>query len=310
MPNIDGGHYFLTALFPIRNDLTPGHTGVQRSCVHMVRELLATLATAQQSPASVNSRFESPFSRCWRTHFARMFVIDDVAYNGRVPVNTLLSTARGDSLQTAQQIDHLPQPYLVFVVDFDALEDATPDRYLEGLWDIMREDLVGIFKNCVGFSAHTAADFASYVRKGQIETTMPFNDYWTVPPPLKTLSPLLLLALVALTAVAGGVAGFLLAGIPARIPCCISGIVAGGAAGLFLAFRWVMRRGAQALPVAPDSDLRSVLKGLYLQPRFTRFVIDNQGASPEALYAAFGAFIAAQRPDDRQSPTLAQGRVF
>ena len=52
-----------------------------------------------------------------------------------------------------------------------------------------------------------------------------------------------------------------------------------------------------------------MLKALYLQQKFVRFALDNQGADPQQLHASFGRFIAEQRPSDLQHPTQAPGVV-
>jgi len=67
------------------------------------------------------------------------------------------------------------------------------------------------------------------------------------------------------------------------------------------------RRGARPFPTAPDSDLKSVLKGLYLRQMLTRFAIENQGAEPQALYDAFGKFLGEVRPGDVDGPTQVPG---
>ena len=129
MPNFDGGHYFLTALIPIKSAEYVEQDGRKNSPVHMVRNALAVLPKARQSPVTEQTGFNSPFARNTRTHFARLFVIDDVINNGRNPVNAL-KVAIGSRLgqasavrlnpTTQQPYDQLSQPYLVFVADFDA----------------------------------------------------------------------------------------------------------------------------------------------------------------------------------------------
>jgi hypothetical protein len=89
MPNFDGGHYFLTALIPIKSAEYVEQDGRKNSPVHMVRNALAVLPKARQSPVTEQTEFNSPFARNTRTHFARLVVIDDVINNGRNPVNAL-----------------------------------------------------------------------------------------------------------------------------------------------------------------------------------------------------------------------------
>ncbi len=121
MPNFDGGHYFLTALIPIKSAEYVEQGGRKNSPVHMVRDALAVLPKARQSPVTEQTAFNSPFARNTRTHFARLVVIDDVINNGRNPVNAL-KVAIGSRLgqasavrlnpTTQQPYDQLSQPYL------------------------------------------------------------------------------------------------------------------------------------------------------------------------------------------------------
>jgi hypothetical protein len=71
----------------------------------------------------------------------------------------------------------------------------------------------------------------------------------------------------------------------------------------------VMRHGARPFPTAPNADLPSVLKALYLQQKVTSFVAENQGADARQLHDAFGRFVAEHRPSDVQEPTQPSGVV-
>ena len=164
-----------------------------------------------------------------------------------------------------------------------------------------------MFEYCYGFSAdHDAAGFADFVLKGQVETTMPFNDYWTVPPPFPSLS----LAQLAIAPVLGALAAIVAAAI-GHWPwwAGLGLIVALAVTGVVFDYALVMWRGARPLPTAPNSTLRDVLKALYLQQAFTHFAIAQQGASPAQLRAAFAAFVAEARPDDLSGPTQPPGVV-
>ncbi|HVU30065.1 MAG TPA: hypothetical protein VHE36_06675, partial [Sphingomicrobium sp.] len=66
--------------------------------------------------------------------------------------------------------------------------------------------------------------------------------------------------------------------------------------------------GDRPFPTAPDSDLRTILKALYLQRAFVDFAISNQGAPAEALSDAFEKFIARHRPGGDE-PTQSPGVV-
>ena len=68
-----------------------------------------------------------------------------------------------------------------------------------------------------------------------------------------------------------------------------------------------MARGSRSFPTAPNSDLKSVLKGLYLQQQLVRFAIDQQGAAPADLHAAFAGFLDRTVPADLERPTQPAG---
>ena len=125
MPDLDTGHIFLTTMAPIK----PGSPSDQPhdSYEQRVRIALAKLPTAHQSPATNKSKFNSPFARNMRNHLARMFVLDDVVYNGRNPVNPLIGQLEKVDLLKPQKVDRLNAPYLVFCADIDAItQDGDP----------------------------------------------------------------------------------------------------------------------------------------------------------------------------------------
>src|SRR5215468_6055506 len=121
MPTFDGGHYFLTAVVPIRTAAVEDDLAVT-SPVHALRKRLSLIPTGAETPARGGG--QSPFARNKRNHFARLVIIDDVAYTGRAGRNTLWGLVRGVDLAVAQPQDHLKCPFLIFVVDFDAKSDA------------------------------------------------------------------------------------------------------------------------------------------------------------------------------------------
>ena len=125
---------------------------------------------------------------------------------------------------------------------------------------------------------------------------MPFNDYWTEPPALTDATRLLIGGLVASRSSPLLLAGEgQLAARPARFRA--------RASTLCTVSFW--HRGQKPLPTAPGSDLPSVLKALYLQRHFARFAIDHQGVTDADLHAAFGTFLTAHAPSDRDGPTQA-----
>jgi hypothetical protein len=306
MPNLDGGHYFLTALLPIDNRGIVEHEGMKSSPIHMVREALETLPTALQSPAAEEVGIQSPFARSTRTHLARLVVIDQPFFNGRNPADSIMSAVKGTDLLTPQPIDSLNCPYLLLSIDFDPVGDE-PASYLAELWSVAERELTTVFQYCYGFDAvKDPASFAAFVIPCQVETTMPFNDYWIVSPPFPSvatwqLTVPLLIALV----IAGGLTGLLgwpwSAGVVAAIVLL--------AASLYYDYALIMRQGAKPFPAAPNATLRHVLKAIYLQQAFTRFALAQQGAEPAAVQAAFKAFVAQNRPDDLSGPTQPPGVV-
>jgi len=315
MPNFDGGHYFLTALVPVCQGLTKDPAGGDRclSHVHAIKEVLASLPTENQDPygpAGVNLAegmlTTAPFSRDLRTHLARMVVIDDVAYNGRQHQDAFRTALRGPNPVLTEAVDHLPWTYLLFVSDFDAVDgsQATLTTYLRGLWSVMGYELGAVFEHCQGFDpADGEASFVALIERGQIETTMSFNDYyWTGQgqgesllwqgaggPVSRTrealLPPGLALLALGLLAFWSGLRGGLL----------ILALLAALAAAIYWLYRRVLSLGFLPFPTAPRSDLPSVLKALYLQRRFIRFMVEQQGQAPEALRAAFADFLAEHR---------------
>jgi hypothetical protein len=322
MPNFDGGHYFLTALIPVRLGLTkdPAGTGRIRSHVHAIKEVLASLPTENQNPYATPTGVPSeetptaPFSRDLRTHLARLVVIDDVAYNGRVHQDALVTAVRGPNPVLTEAVDHLPWPYLAFIADFDAA-DGTPaalTAYLRGLWSVMGDELGAVFSNLQGFDPAIGEDsFVELILRSQLETTMSFNDYYwsgqgqgdnllwkgaTGPvnrTPAALLPPGIAFGALAVLAFWSGLRGWLL----------LFALLVSLAAAVYWLYRRVLHLGFSPFPTAPRSDLPSVLKALYLQRRFIRFIVEQQGQPPSALKTAFAGFVAEHSPNDVDGPT-------
>lgn len=319
MPDFDTGTLFYTGLFPV--DLRPTRRADKSitSHSHLLREVLASLPN--YSPED-RAALPSPFSRDSRTHFARLAIIDDPAFEGRVSGDALLDAAKSVDPSEHQPVDHLSRSWLIFVADADAKAagGACRDTWARGLWEVMEPELRAIFRHCLGFrKVETGEDFAAYLAKGQVETTMSFHDYWIDPPNLPNLSmgrikwtilgPVLLGALVVAWCRWwpwhwpgwpldwGGMLLVLL------------GALAGLAVGLWLLVRTISSRGAKPWPAGADADLPSVLKSLHVQREFTRFAIANQVAAPADLHAAFGRFIDEVKPADVEGPTQKAGVV-
>jgi hypothetical protein len=308
MPNYDAGHYFLTALAPIRLDsiLTDGQS---RSRRHLIREALALMPTGERTVASAGNGEDNPFARNTRTHFARFVVLDDIVFNGRVSGDSLLGL--GTDPLVARPVDRLSTPFLIVAIDFDA-QDGTEDAlegYLAELWATMSDELVGVFQHCVGFGGDaTARDFIAYVKKCQIETTMPFNDYWSVAPSLPDLNllPYVLSAIGVLVL-------FIALAFATDLPLLGLGAPLGLALVLLLAARAIRHRAGTSFPKSPPSapaaDLPTVLKALCLQRGFVDLAVRTQGMGDHALYEAFGGFMASYRPDVVAAPTQKPGVI-
>lgn len=310
MPNVDVNTYFFTAVVPVCNEGIVEHDGMKSSPIHVVREALETLPTALQSHATEEIGLNSPFSRNLRTHFARIAVLDQPNFNGRDRSNTLVNAVTNPNLLDPQPVDQLTCPYLLVMIDFDLGEQGAsgePRRYLEELWQVMEPELRSVFQYCYRFDqVRDAAGFAKLLLACQVETTMPFHDYWYVPPKLSPLSTKLLLAIPAaglllplLAAVLGWVSW------PWGIALAILLLIV----GLVIDYKWVLHKGNQAFPAAPGTSLRHVLKGLYLQQAFTRFAIEQQHRDPAQWGGAFRAFLDANRPADLDGPTQPPGVI-
>ncbi len=322
----DGGHCFLTVLMPIKTGEVVTSAGLRSSPVHMVRDALATLPTAHQSPSTIALAKSSPFAKNARTHFARMAVIDDVIFNGRAASNTIttaianLALRRADQ-ETPQTVDQLCCPYLLLAIDCDARNEAELRDYLCEMWRTMAADLEPIFSHCFRYSqnATSPGGFADYVLSCRVETTMPFNDYWATTPPLPGLS-LAVLALAGAAAavfVFGGLYGlartiaeiaasnFALSNVGTILGLSVPSL----AAGLYAAYRLVIARGSRSFPAAPNSDLASVLKALYLQRALIWFATMLQGSGPAQLHQAFGVFLKIVRVNDICAPSQPPGTI-
>ncbi len=332
MPNFDTGHLFLTFLTPIKGGSTRDLSGVQVSHEQMIRMTLALLPTALQSPATQKIGLNSPFARNRQTHLCRLFVLEDAIYNGRNPKNALAMSIMGEDPIQPQAVDRLNAAYLVFVADIDAVitpgdplpttldtagEDAARDAWARRLWETMEPELRALYGNCHGFDDVTdGPGFAGYLARCQIETTMPFNDYWVpgvdLPKlPARALAALvglpLLLTLVAVLCGLFGIAAIPLLGWAPWV-AVFTGLAL-TAIAIVLAIRFVTARGMRPMPPGRHADLPSVLKSLYLQQAFADFVIDQQGATDAALHSAFGDFLARHRPSEKMAPSQAPGVI-
>lgn len=311
MPNIDAGHYFLTVLLPIRTDPVKIY-GIVTTPMLALREWIAGLPTAHQSEACLPN-CNSPFARNLRNHFARFAVIEVPAFNGRVQGDTLISKIRCIDPIVPQTNDRLTTPYLFLSADFNCIhgDERDLDSYLTTLWETMEPEIHELFQYCWGVETVSSAEtFVAFIKRGQLETTMPFHDYWSeaersqvpdIAPALKTGAAIAALAFAIVFIAA------LLIHMP--VFCKLGVILIAATAIVYGLYRLVMIEGQKPLPAAHGADLPGVLKSLYLQKQFTRFAIDNQGADPAALRAAFSAFLQTHQPSHVAAPTQAPGVI-
>ena len=128
MPNFDGGHYFLTVLAPVKPGAEPDPvTGASRSHRHLLMQALSLMPLSEITEASKVGKgaTNSPFARTTCTHLARFVVIDAPAFNGRESGDYAARQAPRRPFKpvdklTAQPVDRLSSPYLLFAADFDA----------------------------------------------------------------------------------------------------------------------------------------------------------------------------------------------
>ena len=263
MPTFDGGHYFLTAVVPIRT--APVKDGLAvTSPVHALRKRLSLMPTAAETPARGGG--QSPFARNKRNHFARFVIIDDVAYPGRMGRNTLWGRVRGVDLVVAQPQDHLNCPFLVFVLDFDAKSgaDSQRDSYLVELWNTMGQELREIFIFCEGFKSKVtdAASFAAYIASCQLETTMSFNDDLRRPDPhpsgVAGKKSSCVAGVASLLVMGLGLLGSLISPLQAWLPHPLVLVIAGAAAlvaVILAAYVSIMAAGRKPFPSAPETSI-------------------------------------------------------
>jgi hypothetical protein len=86
-------------------------------------------------------------------------------------------------------------------------------------------------------------------------------------------------------------------------------VVIGLFAGGYVAYRRLISAGLKPFPMAPNSDLPSILKGMYLQRRLIPLVAKLQGHSDEELFDEMGKFLDAIQVDNLQAPTQAPGTI-
>lgn len=306
MPNIDNGHYFLTALVPVLLSSEVGADGAIATPANRLRRLLALLSTTGgdgtprlYGELASDDRI-SPFARNRLNHFVRFAVIEDVNYNGRMNGDGIVEALTRVDPAVPQTADHLSRPYLLFAAEFDPNPDGAPepDVYLDALWTTMEPQLRAIFQQCYHFvEVKNAGDFVRYIKRCQITTTMPFGDYATGRPPLKMLP----VVPVGGAAVAAGIAagwGVVAAAAALGGWRWLAAILIGLLVAITVALFLAQRHAAKSFPATPNADLVTILKALYLQRAFVGFATRHQADDPATLHAAFGQFLAEHQPGE------------
>ncbi len=140
MPNRNGAAYGLTVLCPLADDVES-----DQSYSAIVRGLLRKLPLAEQSP----------FAKVPDTYLCRMFVLDDVFYQG-LPA----------------QAEHLKSKYLVLVVELH----GDPEVWMRAVWTHAQDCVRAIWKYCRAFRhVDSADDWVRYIQRCQVDTTFYFN---------------------------------------------------------------------------------------------------------------------------------------
>jgi hypothetical protein len=147
MANQSGRAYALTLLCPILRGLP------KQAPEGMNDQSYAELLRYQLQRLTVNEA--SPMARVPNTYLSRLWVLNDVPYQGRPAV-----------------LEHLKSNYLVFSANFHGeLED-----YLRGMWTAIEPEIRAILQYCVGFDRVTdLTTFIRYVKACQVTTTFFFN---------------------------------------------------------------------------------------------------------------------------------------
>ena len=147
MANKSGNAYGLTLLCPILQGLP------KNAPDGMNDQTYADLVRLRLQRLTVNEL--SPMARVPNTYLCRLWVLNDVPYQGRPAV-----------------LEHLKSTYLVFSSNFH----GELDDYLRGMWSAIEPDIRGILQYCVGFDrVSDVTTFIDYVRRCQVETTFYFN---------------------------------------------------------------------------------------------------------------------------------------
>jgi len=140
MPNKSGRAYGLTTLCPLIGDQQD-----DQSYAAIIKGRLRNL------PVDA----DSPWAKIPNLYMCRMFVLDDVFYQGK-PAHE----------------DHLKSKYLVFVAELH----GELEPFLEAMWRVAEDSIRDIWEFCVAFKGVcSTGDFVRYIKQCQVETTFYFN---------------------------------------------------------------------------------------------------------------------------------------
>ena len=148
MGNRVGNAYGLTVLIPIKH----GADG-DRAYDKIIRDQIQKWPLGKQSP----------LSSVPNTYLARLFLLNDVFYEGAPATE-----------------EHLKSKYLVFSSNFF----GDLDTYLTGMWDALGDLLKDFLQHCVAFDrVDSSADFVKYMKRCQINNSLFFNGSTDKPLP-------------------------------------------------------------------------------------------------------------------------------
>jgi len=140
MPNENGKAYGLTALCPLIDD-----SQNDRSYAAIIKDRLRAMPLDEASP----------FAAVPNLYLCRLFVLDDVFFQGHPATE-----------------DHLRSKYLVFVAELHG--KLAP--FLEGMWRHAAPAIRELWELCIDFKrVQSPRDFARYIERCQVETTFYFN---------------------------------------------------------------------------------------------------------------------------------------
>ena len=140
MGNKFGNAYGLTVLIPIKHG-----TEDNRAYDKIIRDKLQKWPLDKQSPMAAVPN----------TYLARVFLLDDVFYEG-----------------APAEEEHLKNKYLVFSSNFF----GELDPYLAGMWEAIGGVLKDFLRHCVAFdTVDSTKDFVRYIKRCQINNSLFFN---------------------------------------------------------------------------------------------------------------------------------------